>query len=98
MTQISCHSGNIKGYHYFLVTKGYWVVEIHLFSDLQIEKYHINRCFVLRFYSIVLTLVWLHFSLCTAIATIKVHLAATVALYFETLLVYRRVCVHCIKE
>ena len=27
-----------KGYHYFLVTKGYWVVEIHFFHCLQIEK------------------------------------------------------------
>ena len=46
----------------------------------------------------VLTLVLLHFNLCTAIATIKVHLAATGALCFETLLAHKRVCVHYIKE
>ena len=46
----------------------------------------------------VLTLVWLHFSLYIAIATTKVHLAATGALCFETLLAHKRVCVYCIKE
>ena len=46
----------------------------------------------------VLTLVSLHFSLYIAIATTKVHLAATGALCFETLLAHKRVCVYCIKE
>ena len=46
----------------------------------------------------VLTLVWLHFGLYAAIATIKVHMAATGTLRFETLLAHNRVCVHCIKE
>ena len=45
----------------------------------------------------VLTLVWLHFSLYIAMATIKVHLAATGALCLEILLAHKRVCVHCIK-
>ena len=36
----------------------------------------------------ILTLVWLHFSLYAAIATIKVNLAATGALCFETLLAH----------
>ena len=49
---------------------------------------------LLGFYCIVLTLVWEQFILYAAIATIKVHLTATGALCFETLLAHKRVCVH----
>ena len=44
------------------------------------------------------TLAWLNFNLYTAIATIKVHLAATGALCLETLLAHKRALVHYIKE
>ena len=53
---------------------------------------------VLEFYGTVLTLVWSHFSMYTAIATIKAHLAAIGALCFETLLAHKRVYVHCINK
>ena len=46
----------------------------------------------------VLTLVWLHFSLYTAIATIKVHLAATGDLCLETLLAQKRVHVSIVQK
>ena len=42
-------------------------------------------------------LVWLHFILYTAIASIKVHMEATGALCLETLLTHKRVHVHCTK-
>ena len=84
-----------------LVMNKKWWVEIPFFHDLEIENYAINRQtsdIVLRFYWMVLTVVCLHFSLYTAIATIKVHLEATGALCLVTLLAHKRVCVHCIKE
>ena len=40
----------------------------------------------------------LHFSLYTAIATIKVHLAAMGALYLVTLLAHKRVLVNLVNE
>ena len=46
----------------------------------------------------VLTLVRLYFSFCTAIATIKAHLTTTGALCLETLLSHKRVCDYCIKD